>query len=304
MTKPKSVVPISQGLAESDPGDFTISVGNVPFRFMISLDGEPAMVGPAKLIDFPGADACKKLAKSGEESDECPDRGNHRAGRTKMKAFTIDTGTNNITVHTTIQAAEARPNAQSIRNEAALAKLAAEWPAARLVEIWNSLPGAAPVKKFTDRKTAVSRIWKALQSLDNKSEVKISPEPAVVPVIATRQEAILGSSDADVADTVAPQSAHVAPEKAPAKNKASGVKKAPKAAGNATVPRAESKTSQVIALLKREGGTTLQEIMAATDWQKHTIRAMLSAGGSLTKKHGLVVMSEKVGDKRSYSIQA
>ena len=39
-------------------------------------------------------------------------------------------------------------------------------------------------------------------------------------------------------------------------------------------------------------------------WQKHTTRAMLSAGGSLTKKHGLVVTSEKVGDKRVYSIKA
>jgi DNA-binding IclR family transcriptional regulator len=70
------------------------------------------------------------------------------------------------------------------------------------------------------------------------------------------------------------------------------------------MPRAESKTSQVIAMLKREGGTTLEEIMTAMGWQKHTTRAMLSAGGSLTKKHGLVVTSEKVGDKRTYTIKA
>ena len=57
-------------------------------------------------------------------------------------------------------------------------------------------------------------------------------------------------------------------------------------------------------MLKREGGTTLEEIMAAMGWQKHTTRAMLSAGGSLTKKHGLVVTSEKVGEKRVYSIKA
>ena len=59
----------------------------------------------------------------------------------------------------------------------------------------------------------------------------------------------------------------------------------------------------MIAMLKREGGTTLEEIMAAMDWQKHTTRAMLSAGVSLTKKHGLIVTSEKVGDKRVYSIK-
>jgi len=80
-----------------------------------------------------------------------------------MKAFTMDNGTNNITLHPTIQAAEARPNAQSILNEAALAKLAADWPAARLMDIWNSLPGSTTVKKFADRKTAVNRIWKAIQ---------------------------------------------------------------------------------------------------------------------------------------------
>jgi hypothetical protein len=30
---------------------------------------------------------------------------------------------------------------------------------------------------------------------------------------------------------------------------------------------------------------------------------MLSAGGSLTKNHGLTVTSEMVGDKRTYSIK-
>jgi len=34
------------------------------------------------------------------------------------------------------------------------------------VEIWNKLPGATPVKKFTDRKTAYGRIWKALAPQD------------------------------------------------------------------------------------------------------------------------------------------
>ena len=33
----------------------------------------------------------------------------------------------------------------------------------RLVEIWNRLPGVEPVGRFTDRKTAIRRIWRALQ---------------------------------------------------------------------------------------------------------------------------------------------
>jgi transposase len=56
-------------------------------------------------------------------------------------------------------------------NEKELAKIAANWPAERLVEIWNGFAGLPPfgdlkpVKKFTDRKTAVARIWKAVQAL-------------------------------------------------------------------------------------------------------------------------------------------
>jgi hypothetical protein len=45
-----------------------------------------------------------------------------------------------------------------------LGQLTEPWPVPRLVRIWNSLPGATAVKRFTDRKTAVSRIWKALQN--------------------------------------------------------------------------------------------------------------------------------------------
>ena len=34
------------------------------------------------------------------------------------------------------------------------------------MDIWNSLPGQTAVKKFTSRKTAVTRIWLAIQTLD------------------------------------------------------------------------------------------------------------------------------------------
>ena len=38
----------------------------------------------------------------------------------------------------------------SFSSQQELAELAAQWPAARLVAIWNSLPGVPPVKKFKD----------------------------------------------------------------------------------------------------------------------------------------------------------
>jgi hypothetical protein len=58
-----------------------------------------------------------------------------------MKTFTIENETNNITVHASAKEADAVANSERFSNEAALAKLAADWPAARLIEIWNSLPG-------------------------------------------------------------------------------------------------------------------------------------------------------------------
>ena len=42
--------------------------------------------------------------------------------------------------------------------------IANSWPSSRFVRIWNQLPSVKPVKKFTDRKTAVTRIWNAIQT--------------------------------------------------------------------------------------------------------------------------------------------
>src|SRR5712671_6453410 len=47
------------------------------------------------------------LACVPHRSDQCADRGRRRDRSTKMKAFTIENETNNITLHATIQEAEA-----------------------------------------------------------------------------------------------------------------------------------------------------------------------------------------------------
>jgi hypothetical protein len=49
-----------------------------------------------------------------------------------MKNFTIENETSNITIHGSVKEAEAVPNSKRFSNEAALAKLAANWLAARL----------------------------------------------------------------------------------------------------------------------------------------------------------------------------
>lgn len=61
------------------------------------------------------------------------------------------------------------------------------------------------------------------------------------------------------------------------------------------------KLGKVVALLKRSRGTTVAELMKATGWQAHSVRGAIS--GSLKKKHKLTVLSEKVGNVRTYRIK-
>jgi len=87
----------------------------------------------------------------------------------------------------------------------------------------------------------------------------------------------------------------------PAK-KAKAVKKAPKAKKAAGKPKSDgtNKKAEVIAMMKRAKGVTLAEIMAATNWQAHTVRGFVSILGS---KGGEKIESSKnaAGD-RTYKI--
>jgi hypothetical protein len=167
-----------------------------------------------------------------------------------MKTFTIDNG-NRIIAHASKAVAregiEADPS--SFASEVELEALTSGWPSARLVALWNSQPGVVAVKKFTDRTTAVRRLWKAIQKL----------EPVLEPV--------------DVE----------------------------KAGGNRA--RRDSKKARVLALLQKSDGVTVQQIMAATDWQPHTVRGFLS--GTVGKQMGLYLTSERRSDgQRVYRLAA
>jgi hypothetical protein len=181
-----------------------------------------------------------------------------------MPTFSIDTE-NNITSFT---AAEQVPEGhERFASEKEFAKLSTGWPITRFVEVWNGFAGVVPfselrpVKKFTDRKTAVARIWKAIQALT---------------------------------PTAAPQAAPVAPKQAKATKKAT-------AAEGAATAREGSKKAIVLELLRRPEGATLADIVAATDWQAHSVRGFIS--GSLGKKMGLNVESFKRQDgQRVYRV--
>src|SRR5438045_9531234 len=80
-----------------------------------------------------------------------------------MTTFKIHTN-NSITAPATSQHI-GESGSETFRNAQELTILAEKWPAARLVEIWNGLPGVRPVKRFTSRPVAMRRIWQAVQHL-------------------------------------------------------------------------------------------------------------------------------------------
>jgi hypothetical protein len=205
--------------------------------------------------------------------------------------FTISSD-NNITAFATPEAAQdtLALGALAFTTKKELAKLAGEWPTGRLVELWNGFAGVAPfsdlkpVKKFTDRKTAVGRIWRAVQKLTETTEMEQQRA-------AIRQaEADLKVAQVNAVATAAPPAADVAPKKAKATKDADTNDGAPTAQGG-------SKKAAVLEMLRREGGATLSEIAKATDWQNHSIRGFIS--GTISKKMTLKVESRRdtAGDR-------
>jgi hypothetical protein len=73
----------------------------------------------------------------------------------------------------------------------------------------------------------------------------------------------------------------------PAKRKVKAAKPGKVAAAEKPTPRAGTKQALMIELLKRPEGATVDQIAAATGWQRHTIRGAIS--GALKKKLGLTV---------------
>lgn len=66
--------------------------------------------------------------------------------------------------------------------------------------------------------------------------------------------------------------------------------------GKAAPPPAKpaSKQDQVLALLRRQNGASIDEIVAATDWQPHSARGFLS--GAVKKRLKIAVISDKGED--------
>jgi hypothetical protein len=65
---------------------------------------------------------------------------------------------------------------------------------------------------------------------------------------------------------------------------------------NVTWPKRPSKQQQLAALVVRDAGATLEQMIAATGWLPHTTRAALTG----LRKKGFIISSDKVEGVRTY----
>ena len=245
----RTVVPMLKDLLEEFDGDrIQLVIGSS--RHLLNLRTmEAKELPPKKLLEFPVRNPQDGLANSATGSDVCPDRNEREGEPNDMQRFLITPENRMVTISST---AEAPEGGTAFDSEQQLAEVTSDWPASRLVEIWNGLPGVTAIRKFKDRATAISRIWKQAQSLPP------FVEPIPVEEVPAQQEA---------------------------KSESGG-----------------SKKDLVVAMLDAAEGVTLAQIMAATGWQKHSVRGFLS--GAVGKKMGLTVVSSKPKDsERVYRIE-
>jgi Protein of unknown function (DUF3489) len=72
-------------------------------------------------------------------------------------------------------------------------------------------------------------------------------------------------------------------------------------ASSKTTARPDTKHARIIAMLRAPSGATIAAIMAATEWQQHSVRGFLA--GVVRKKLGLNLVSEPTDKGRVYRIK-
>ncbi|MGS4947971.1 DUF3489 domain-containing protein [Meridianimarinicoccus sp. RP-17] len=136
----------------------------------------------------------------------------------------------------------------------------------------------------TKADAALNRIWR---NVDDGRAILLHITDAGIAAIGVEPE------DSDIA----PAGATDAPSEQPAQEGPVETDPAPKA----RTPRTGTKQAKLIEMLRADGGATIDEIVAETGWQPHTVRGAFA--GALKKKLGLEVTSEKVeGRGRVYSL--
>jgi Protein of unknown function (DUF3489) len=73
------------------------------------------------------------------------------------------------------------------------------------------------------------------------------------------------------------------------------------AAASRSTARPDTKHARIVAMLRKPTGATIAAIMAATDWQQHSVRGFLA--GVVRKKLGLNLVSDRTDKGRVYRIK-
>jgi Protein of unknown function (DUF3489) len=128
--------------------------------------------------------------------------------------------------------------------------------------------------------------------------------------VETEDEASAGATPADTGATSTDAAVEASAPAKEADRAATPAKKGKAAKGKARIteaasadrptPRAGTKQAQMIEMLRRPQGATVEQIAAATGWQHHTIRGAIS--GALKKKLGLsveVTRTREVGSNKT-----
>jgi hypothetical protein len=91
-----------------------------------------------------------------------------------------------------------------------------------------------------------------------------------------------------------PEAQHHRREPSPTAPKRKGLRTPP------SLPRPNSKAAEILSLLGRPEGATVQELMAATGWQAHSVRGFIS--GNLVKKRKLKLGSLQRDGQHAYHL--
>ena len=78
------------------------------------------------------------------------------------------------------------------------------------------------------------------------------------------------------------------------------LEEAPALPAPSSEPSRQTKQSLVLAMLRSEHGATLAQLVEATDWQQHTIRAALTG----LRKKGHTIIKDKLDGVTRYKIAA
>src|SRR5580698_3011153 len=134
---------------------------------------------------------------------------------------------------------------QHFETLAALKEWCADHTGPECVDLFNLIPGVRPVARFENRDIAATRIWRAM----SQPVVEAKEPAAAKPISAPKKRAKTAKA-----------------KKAAAPSKDGG------------------RVADVVKMISRANGASLEELMERFGWQKHSARGFMS---TLASKHGV-----------------